>query len=838
MVSPMQVTRADQTALEKEVVSWPVLAAILACVCAAWIAAGAAGLYTHAVRKAAVILLLVVAQSCAGLRWRCVLTWVGVLWLLSSSFPVLHVLAVALLGLSLVWMAKPQHRSLWIAVGTALAVYGVYRWAMMSIPWFWWWADYKAGVQGKLVGWMCGHALHVGPVFAGFDMLMLTTSLALGVWFLGLKRRPCHALNLVGAILFTHVVYLVFVAWLVPWGQSISEASPLWHKSLPWHAPLCGVLLHALLIGGMLRWTPGLVSGTFRSVSLPWKRQRVMSLTLALLFVFVTGFHYQSLPLDGKKIVFYEKGFLNWLKPEHGGYGRLSSGMYGMLPRFLRTLGARPLISEDLSEEDLSDAQVVVLLFPDEPWQPGQQERLWSFVRQGGTLLVMGEHTTADPNGANRFNEILEPTAMRVAFDSGTFAVGGWLQSYDPLWHPATAGIDDRSNDFGVVIGASLEIQVPARPLLVGRWGWSDAGDPSSARAMMGNGVYDSGEKLGDLVLAAEQPLGKGRVVVFGDTSGLTNGINVGAHEFNTRLFSYLANGSDASPAWRQVLGMCLCALVVVLLYVEPSQGKLFCTVVGLTLGVLVSVESTERTVSAVPDGGRRSPNNLAYIDHTHMPGFASESWRENGVGGLALTLMRHDFVTLNLRELTRKRLSGAGLLICAAPGRAYSRQDLAIITDYVLEGGLLIITAGCESRSASYGLLETFGFGLGAPRQEGTEPRALGHFKSPYLQDNGKRVFVRFYAAWPVFGRSQDTQVLAYGADNLPVAAWRPFGLGKVVVIGDSEFVTNKNLEYEDGRPFEGLRENADFWRWLLSWLRDQDMWVPPALSQETQDL
>jgi hypothetical protein len=406
------------------------------------------------------------------------------------------------------------------------------------------------------------------------------------------------------------------------------------------------------------------------------------------------------------------------------------------------------------------------------------------------------------------------------------------------MWHPATAGIDDRSNDFGVVIGASLTLTFPARPLLMGRWGWSDTGDPSSARAMMGNDHYDSGEKLGDLVLAAEQPLGKGRIVVFGDTSGLTNGINVGAHAFNVRLFSYLANEYHASPAWRQILGMMLGLGLVVILYLDPSQARVVWAVTGLTLAMLLSLVMTEGTVKAVPDGRLQSPNNLAYIDHSHMPGFASESWRDNGVGGLSLTLMRNDYVTLNLREFTKERLSRAGLLICAAPGRVYSRQELAMAKDYVTEGGLLIITSGYEHHRGARALLDTFGFDVGSPFQSALEPRALGHFKSPYLQENNKRVFVRFFAAWPVFGRSPDTQILAYGVDDLPVAAWRPFGQGKVVVIGDSEFITNKNLEYENGQPFEGLRENADFWRWLLSWLRGQDMWVPPVLNEASRDL
>ena len=232
---------------------------------------------------------------------------------------------------------------------------------------------------------------------------------------------------------------------------------------------------------------------------------------MAILVPVVAALYTQPLNLADRKVVFYEKGFLNWLKPEHGSYGRLSSGMYGMLPVFVESLGADTLISPDLTEEDLQDADALVLLNPNEPWADGQLDRIHDFVRRGGSLLLMGEHTEIDPNGGNRFNDVLEPTAMRVAFDSATFAVGGWLHSYETIDHPITVGIPDDRNQFGVVIGASVQAHWPARPLLIGRWGWADPGDEASDRAMMGNGRYDSGEHLGDVVLAAEQPMGKGR---------------------------------------------------------------------------------------------------------------------------------------------------------------------------------------------------------------------------------------------------------------------------------------------------------------------------------------
>ena len=56
-----------------------------------------------------------------------------------------------------------------------------------------------------------------------------------------------------------------------------------------------------------------------------------------------------------------------------------------------------------------------------------------------------------------------------------------------------------------------------------------------------------------------------------------------------------------------------------------------------------------------------------------------------------------------------------------------------------------------------------------------------------------------------------------------------RRLGRGKAVVVADTDFAMNKNLEREGGQPFEGMRENADFWRWLLDYLNDLPAWTPP---------
>jgi len=91
----------------------------------------------------------------------------------------------------------------------------------------------------------------------------------------------------------------------------------------------------------------------------------------------------------------------------------------------------------------------------------------------------------------------------------------------------------------------------------------------------------------------------------------------------------------------------------------------------------------------------------------------------------------------------------------------------------------------------------------------------------------------VRFHAAWQVWCSDKDANTLAYGRgydrQEPPVILRRRIGDGQVVLIGDTGFARDRNLEQRGGEPFEGLRENADFWRWLLTSLRYNKTWVPP---------
>jgi hypothetical protein len=277
-------------------------------------------------------------------------------------------------------------------------------------------------------------------------------------------------------------------------------------------------------------------------------------------------------------------------------------------------------------------------------------------------------------------------------------------------------------------------------------------------------------------------------------------------------------------------LGVLACAFLAALLCWHSSLARTILVVLGLASAVVICQQTTAAAGNVLPDGRATTPNHLAYIDASHLNAYSGESWRPDGTGGLALTLMRNGYLTLALPELTSARLEKAGLLISIAPAQPFTQSEIDTIAEFVEGGGLFIINTSYDDARASEPLLQRFGFGFG--QNDSQEPAPLGHFKSPYLESDSRRVYVRFHAAWPIRCTDPNARTIAYGRDNQPVAILRRVGAGQVLFVGDTGFALNKNLEQENGQPFEGLRENADFWRWLIALLRDESMWLPAALQ------
>jgi len=843
---------------------------------AGWIAAGVTGIWGPGLQRVLVWLggagamLFGCSMGLKGGAPRAIIGVAALVWILmtASTLVSVRVMGMALLLAGLALAKRGPERSVLSLAAAAMAVLSVFRLVRTTIPEVWLLADTVGSWMGRAGGWMAGRDLWVGATFGGVDYLVVMGVLYVG-WLMNQPRLRWRRALLAGAgILAGHLVFLLALAYApdlreaLPASKpgvadprlprSLTSGDPWWLGSarlaLPWNLPLLGAVIHTGIAVVLLRRVPGTIQGggtskATRDLAAAGKAAVVEEagwgtgvLALAVLLPAIGSLWLSPLTLEGKKVVLYGKGYVDWKKPEHGDYGFTARGKYGLLLELLAALGACPVVSDDVEDRDLEAADVVVLVHPKAPWTGSQLARLWDYVERGGSLLLLGEHTTRDRDGSNRFNEVLQPTNLRVAFDSAIMAVSDWRHSFEGLAHPGIAPLPGKRNRVGITVGASVMAGWPASALLVGTWGWNDIGDVGNGgqRAMLGDWRYNAGEKLGDVLLAAEQPLGQGTIVVFGDTTGFYNGVCEKSHVFTSRLLAYLAAGREQSHRTRHRLGAWGCAAILMgLLIWRRSSVCVVSAALGVSLSTLACTHFSERSATPLlPEGARQAPNNLAYIDATHLNRYSDELWAEDGLAGLRQTLNRNGYLALELSAFTRERLLRAGLLISIAPARAFSLSDRQLIREFVEEGGVFISTVGYEERQPSAASWADLGFGWGASstnRPDAHEPQPMGRTSAPYLDTGTYKCLVDFRAAWPIEMRTEEAEVIARGADGLPVAALRRIGKGKVVVIADSGFALNKNLERRDGRPIDGLRRNTQFWRWLITVLRDEPPWVPP---------
>ncbi|MFC2013851.1 DUF4350 domain-containing protein [Chloroflexota bacterium] len=673
-------------------------------------------------------------------------------------------------------------------------------------PFLWYLMDNLSLSISKMVNYLAPKDILLGTTFAGLSSVVLFALFLVSAYLFSIKKKLWHLLMFLVSLIFVNMIYVYCYAYLLSFlqflqsirGENIEPGSTLLEIPDRYLLNLPIILFIFLLIPLYMY----LKRKQFHAIRLmPNKADYKLLAPILVLVALSISAVTMSFPvksISGAEVAFYEKGFLNWNTPTFEHFGARSAGMFGNLPSFTEKIGLKSRRIDKITENSLSGTKVLVIINIKEEMSQSEVEAIWEFVGDGGSLLVMGDHTFYGQDGKNWLNEILKPVDIKYNFDSADFFIGGWLHSYEYAKHPITHRLSDEENEAGIVVGASLEAKYPAVPIIMGKYGYSDMGDVlNSDGGYLGNLKYDMSEKLGDVVLAAEQKYGQGKVLVFGDTSGFVNSILVNTHPFINRVFTWLA--SDSTPiAYPIRLALCLVFLapaVVLFWRTNRNVTTLFFSALVI-LVIMISAPSigswkTERTLTG----------DIAYVDASHFGRFSLESWREDGTMGLHLNLMRNGYLSFLLKGFSPEKVAGSDLLVLIAPTKPFTRNEVKMLQAYVKNGGRLILTVGWEERSASTLLLEAFNCRL--------EPVPLGHFKT---QVSNTEETAMFYEAWPVYSDDVEAEVLC-SYDKYPLISLKDYGKGKFVVVGDSYFLLNKNLEMED----YVYQDNISFLKWLL---------------------
>lgn len=519
-----------------------------------------------------------------------------------------------------------------------------------------------------------------------------------------------------------------------------------------------------------------------------------------------------------KNILLLNRGYFNWEKPKFGQYGLTSAGMFGLLPDYLRALDYNVTVDSLLTAEKLQNAHVFAMINLHRMLGKEEKQTITRFVENGGALLVLGDHTGLGEM-MPPLNDLLRDTGIQFNFDSAHYLKDGWNHAFELMPHPINATVENE-DDVGISVGASLQLSpFKAWPVITAKYGFSDFGNwLNKQNAHLGDRSYNPGELLGDIVLVAAGKWGKGKVLVFGDTSSLQNGALARAFTFVDGMLRWLAASKDENlilqrnenlegllsrnekssyilgdirSSLRTVIGVLLLLAITILLLRFVRRHKNMALVMmafgGLVLGFLfTSVLAASHKHQTAPSG------QVAYIDMSHLERF--QIYGDDGVWSLLYTLMRSDYLPFVHQRFSLPALKVSKVFVKIAPAKPLSDNERRLIDAYLQQGGLVVWAAGYEEKEGSGEFLRRYDLDL--------DNVPLG----PVPKDQTDRGLY-FNKAWPIiFTDSSHVEVLCT-AWGYPVIIAKKIGKGRLVLIGDSEFLLARNLEGASRPREENLR-------------------------------
>ncbi|MGD0901120.1 MAG: DUF4350 domain-containing protein [Thermoguttaceae bacterium] len=861
-------------------------------VLAAWTAAGSLGWMAPSLQKvltwAALALALWAAwPACRDAKARWIVVAAGAAALLMTAWPlaVVNVLGVALVLAAIAdALPEPEGR----AAGTAAMAAGalaVFNLACQSTATVWAAADSVGHLLGSLAGWATGRPLDIGASFAGLDFLVLMAALWVG-WFVAARAATLTgAVRAAAAIVLVHAAYLVALAFscdltaalptdAAPTATDISRmgfwswtgAARAW---VPWGLPAVAAAGHAAVVVGLfrsVRWqtataaidpltNPKRERGT-ETGQLPRLRVGLVWGPPLLAVVAAAALAWPSgrSDLKGLRVLAYETGGVEWGFPTGPAATQPS---FGLLAPLVESLGGRFTRSDSLDGNRLDEADVLLLLppgpkglsswrappdlGPDEPRRPllfsqENQDKILDFVRRGGTLLVAASPERHPGALENVFNDLLGPTGIHIEDQA--------VRPLTPRWEdniraavPAGRGGLAAGGGVGLDRGASLRIAWPAGPLVIGRWGWGEpAGGPPRG------GAYALGQRLGDLVLAAQRRLGQGRVVVLGDAMCLSSRSLPSSYAFVGRLLGSPAAKTDGPMAlWRQWLALAALTALVGLAWRADTPHQEQSGRLAVTAGVLAvalagcTVAGDNIAAQMRPEGRPQSPRPVVYVDASHLAAAAIDPDRDDGLGQWFDILGHDGYLPLWAPDLSPARLRRAAMLVSIAPARPLGSDELSSVQGFVEGGGTLLAMVGAEEAGPSLPLLAQFDLSV-APVSDSPEPEhePLGggntYVTQSYADAAGEGAEAQFYAPWAATATVQAAEPLFWSGtpQTPPSIVYQRVRSGAVVLVADTYFATNKNFDAEE----PAARHNAHFWGWLLAELTGRK--PPPAPKPE----
>lgn len=421
----------------------------------------------------------------------------------------------------------------------------------------------------------------------------------------------------------------------------------------------------------------------------------------------ILGFHDPGTRKDGKILI--DEGHSDWewttKKFDTEWYGQQSTYNYYCLADYLNHFYHVEQKSESLTVNLLKDYDILMIKTPTEPFSSNEISAIKDFVKQGGGLFIIGDHTNVFGITTN-LNPIAEQFGLRFRYD-GQYDVSGELSVYKRpkiLPHPVVQYMPP----FLFASGCMMEAPLNADNVIVGYGIKSLYLDYSRKDFFPENAGNKETMEFGLFLQAAGVKYGKGRVLGFTDSTVWSNFFMFipGKPELLLGCFQWLnrKNSIFGISTYIFLLLTFFSLLTSIYLFIKfktmsYSPVTVFVLIFTIPISVLI-MERMNKINYPVPEPHTRFVQVNFEYDHSEyeLPNLHITRSREQSLATFYVTLQRLGHVP-KVQFSFQEALNNGDALVIANPDKSFSPEEIEYFYNYLKEGGkALILTDGHQA--------------------------------------------------------------------------------------------------------------------------------------------
>ena len=355
------------------------------------------------------------------------------------------------------------------------------------------------------------------------------------------------------------------------------------------------------------------------------------------------------------------------------GFGIRAEYNYYCFATYLGEFSDVSVRSDSVTPERLSDFDVLIVKTPTEAYSPPEIDAIVEFVAGGGGLFLVGDHTNLF-GMTTYLNTIAERFGMRFRSDDTFDLATGSFSSHVPMgfWtHPVMRGV----RGFKFLTSCTIEGGRGVEPIMLGVGLGSEDGDYGHPN-FFGNISYDLADRFGVFLQAAARRFGRGRVLLFTDSTCFSNFcmFGPGTPEVARRFLDYLAGRKPGdSPA-----------------------GK-------MAPAATVLVDTTHSRASF-----------FDYIGYTRRPVWQRFEEFYISFARAGMRPVAGEISDLEVASMGTGAGAGTSALAVVNPRGRFSPAELERVSEFVTGGGRLLVLDGVSnSASVANEILQVFRMGI-----------------------------------------------------------------------------------------------------------------------------